>query len=151
MQPQDIEDYILKTFNDVYPLDSWGERSFFLNPAKQLKRGTYFATLKEKDGENDKASFLNRDGIFRLNIGVTKDCYLSLFSSLPKRPEKGTFIKGDYDFQQIDTILPHPVYGWMGWVCILNPSIKTFEESKKLLANAYNKAEQTTIKKLAMF
>jgi hypothetical protein len=39
----------------------------------------------------------------------------------------------------------------MGWVCILNPSIKTFEESKKLLANAYNKAEQATIKKLAMF
>lgn len=72
MQPQDIEKYILEQFTDVNPLDSWGEKSFFLNPGRQLKRGTYFATLKEKDGENDKASHLDRKGIFRLNMGGIK-------------------------------------------------------------------------------
>lgn len=149
MKIDDIEHYILEHFEDVHPLDSWGEKSFFLNPKQQLKRGTYFATLKEKDGDNDKASFLNRDGIFRLNIGVSKEVYLSLFETLPKRPAKGCFIDGDYDFQKIDAVLPHPVYGWMGWVCVLNPSEKTFETCKGLLDDAYNKAIKTTMKKLS--
>ncbi|MFV0421471.1 DUF6194 family protein [Oleidesulfovibrio sp.] len=45
---------MLESFADVNPLDSWGGKSFFLNPGHQLKRGTYFATLKEKDGDNDR-------------------------------------------------------------------------------------------------
>jgi hypothetical protein len=149
MHKNDIENYILETFDDVHPLDSWGEKSFFLNPGLRLNRGTYFATLKEKDGENDKASYLNRDGIFRLNMGVSKEFYLSLFQNLPKRPAKGCFIEGDYDFQRVDAILPHPVYGWMGWICVLNPSVETFEECKNLLADAYRKAMKATLKKLS--
>lgn len=149
MLATNIEEYILNTFKDVYPLNSWGEKSFFINPEKQLKRGTYFATLKEKDGDNDKASHLNRNGIFRLNLGVSKECYLSLFQTLPKRPAKGCFIEGDYDFRKTDTILPHPVYGWMAWVCVLNPSAETFQVCKDLLDDAYKKAWQATMKKLS--
>jgi hypothetical protein len=149
MNINDIEKYILGNFKDIHPLDSWGEKSFFINPGKQLKRGTYFATLKEKDGDNDKASYLDRDGVYRLNIGVGKEHYLSLFNSLPKRPAKGRFIDGDYDFQEIDTILPHPVYGWMGWICVLNPSAKTFETCKRFLDDAYNKAMKATMKRLS--
>lgn len=148
MLARDIESYILKNFKYVHPLDSWGEKSFFLNPEQQLKRGTYFSTLKEKDGENDKASYLNREGIFRLNMGVSKDCYLSLFGTSPKRPTKGCVIEGNYNFQKIDTILPHPVYGWMGWICVLNPSVETFERCKDALDDAYNKAMKTSMKKL---
>lgn len=149
MHIRDIEDYILKNFKDVHPLNSWGENSFFLNPNKQLKRGTYFATLKEKDGENDKASFLDRKNVFRLNMGITKECYLSLFSHVPKRPSKGCFIKGDYNFQELNKILPHPIYSWMGWVCVLNPDYKTFETCKRLLDNAYDKAKVITIRKIS--
>lgn len=148
MLAKDIENYILNNFKDIYPQDSWGERSFFLNPGQKLKRGSYFATIKQKDGENDKASNLAREGVYRLNIGISKACYLSLFSSLPTRPAKGCFIEGDYDFQKIDTILPHPVYGWMGWVSILNPSEDSFKQCQKLLDNAYNKAMNITKKKL---
>jgi hypothetical protein len=149
MNISDIEKYILESFADVNPLDSWGEKSFFLNPGRQLKRGTYFATLKEKDGDNDKASYLDRDGIFRLNMGVSKDAYLSLFNTLPKRPTKGCFIDGDYDFQRADIVLPHPVYGWMGWICVLNPSEETFETCKDFLDDAYDKAMKATMKKLS--
>ena len=149
MNMSGIEKYILENFIDVHPLNSWGEKSFFLNPGKQLKRGTYFATLKEKDGNNDRASYLERDGIYRLNIGVSKEVYLSLFHILPKRPAKGCFIDGDYDFQKKDRVLPHPVYGWMGWICVLNPSVETFEMCKGLLDDAYNKAVKSTMKKLS--
>lgn len=149
MHIKDIEDYILENFKDVHPLNSWGEKSFFLNPNKQLKRGTYFATLKEKDGENDKASFLDRENVFRLNMGITKECYLSLFSHIPERPAKGCCIKDDYNFQELNKILPHPIYAWMGWVCVLNPDSKTFETCKKLLDNAYDKAQAITMKKIS--
>jgi len=143
-----IENYILKNFEDIYPLDTWGEKSFFLNPQQKLKRGAYFATLKEKDGQNDKASFLNREGIFRLNLGVTKDVYLSLFSFIPECPPKGGVIQVDCNFQELDVILPHPIYGWITWVSVLNPSIKTFEICKPLLENAYNKALENVIRRL---
>ena len=143
----DIENYIMQTFKDVYPLDTWGEKSFFLNPGKKFKRGTYFATIKKKDGDNDKASKLDRDGVFRLNIGINKEEFLSLFYTMPKRPAKGCFIKGGYDFQALDTILPHPIYGWMSWICILNPSVSRFDECKKYLQVAYEKALIVTDKK----
>jgi hypothetical protein len=149
MRIEDIENYIIKNFDDIHPLNSWGEKSFFLNPNKKLKRGTYFATLKTKDGENDNSSFLDRDNVFRLNMGITKEFYLSLFSHIPERPAKGCFIKGDYNFQKLNTILPHPIYAWMGWICVLNPDSRTFEECKNLLNNAYDKAHQITMRKLS--
>jgi hypothetical protein len=36
--------------------------------------------------------------------------------------------------------MPHPVYGKMYWVCVLNPSAATFEAVKPLLAEAYQAA-----------
>ena len=137
MNISDIETQILENFADVNPLDSWGERSCFLNPGKQLKLGTYFATLKEKDGKNDKASNLSRKDVFRLNIGASKGVYSSLLNTLPKRAAMGCFIDGGYDFQRTDIVLPHPVYGWMGWICVLNPSEEKFEKYKDFLDDAY--------------
>ncbi len=148
MNKLDIENYILENFKDIYPLDTWGEKSFFLNPGKRMKRGTYFVTIKVKNGENDKASALNRENTFRLNIGVPKDKYLSLFPFIPKRPLKGCIIEGNYEFQKKDIILPHPIYGWMGWISVLNPSESTFQKCKPLLEDAYSKALETTLKKL---
>lgn len=140
MLPKEIENYISSHFEHIHPLKSWGETSFFINPEKKLERGTYFATLKEKDGENDKSSFLNRENTYRLNIGIGKENYTKLFTILPSRPKKGEIIKGPYDFKKTNTILPHPIYGWMGWVCILNPSQENFDTCKKLLDLAYEKA-----------
>jgi hypothetical protein len=102
-----------------------------------LKRGVYFLTLKEKDGDNDKASNLDRENIFRINFGISKKIFLQHFSTLPKRPAKGHSIEGPYDFQKLDTLTPHPVYGWMAWVSILNPSDCSFEMLEKLIKESY--------------
>lgn len=32
-----------------------------------------------------------------------------------------------YDFTALDTLMPHPVYGSLWWVCVLNPGPKSFE------------------------
>lgn len=138
-----ISNYLISHFSGLNKVDAWGEKSFFYNPEGLLKRGVYFCTLKEKDGNHDKASELNRDNIFRVNFAVSKQTFLNIFLTLPKRPSQGKVIDGPYDFRALDTLTPHPVYGWMAWVSILNPSIHSWEKIKELLAESY----QITLKK----
>ena len=66
----------------------------------------------------------------------------------PSRPPKGGVIVGNYDFKALNIFMPHPVYGWMGWIAINNPDEYNFEKSKEYLDVAYEKALKATIKKL---
>ena len=122
------------------PVVAWGETSFFYNPGQALPRGVYFATLKAKDGDNDRASNLSRPLVFRLNIGISKPTYRSLFGPPPARPAAGGIVDTGHDFTALDALLPHPVYGWMAWISVLNPSLATFESVKPLLAEAHGMA-----------
>ncbi len=142
MQVDEIISYCLEKFEGTVLVNSWGEKGIFYNPDNKLKRGIYVLTIKEKDGENDKASSLDREGIFRVNIGIRKNTFLNLFESVPKRPEKGGIVKMDYDFTITNKILPHPVYAWMSWICVLNPTKQTFEKLKPLIQEAYEYAKE---------
>jgi hypothetical protein len=145
-----IAQYIQKTFVDVYPIAAWGETSYFYNPERMLPRGIYFATLKEKDGQNDSASNLNRSDVFRLNIGISKLTYRSLFGQQPSRPHAGGVVDTGHDFTALDQLIPHPVYGWMSWVSVLNPSAVTFEAIKPLLIEAYGLAVSKHRKRIGL-
>lgn len=140
---QDIAQFIRNNFDGVYETAAWGETTFFYNPGRLFPRGTYFATIKEKDGDNDKASNLDRPEIWRLNIGIPKPIFLQHFGQPPKRPTKGKVIKGSWDFTEINQITPHPVYGWMNWISVLNPTVETFEVCKLFLREAHKKAQST--------
>ncbi len=133
---------IKSEFEDIEVYETWVETSFFYNPHNLLKRGAYFATLKEKDGENDKASNLNRPGAFSLNFGLPASLFVEMFGTKPKRPGKGEVIEGSWNFTTFNKIMPHPVYGWMGWVCILNPTEATFKTCLPLIRKAYGKAQK---------
>ena len=151
MTPQNIREWILAEFDHVVPKPSWGETSFFVNPANKLPSGTYFATIKEKDGENDKTSNLNRDGVFRLSFGPGKEAFGAKFGAPAARPPKGGQIAGDWNFEELDVLTPHPIYGWMSWMAILNPTTISFKECQPLLSQAYEKAfnaARSRIKKL---
>ena len=76
MQAKDVIDFITSQFDGVTPKASWGETSLFYNPQKQLPNGVYFCTIKEKNGDNDKASDLDRDSVFRLSIGISQKSYV---------------------------------------------------------------------------
>ena len=140
MDSSSITQHIVGTFTHIRPVSAWGETSFFYNPGRKLPRGIYFATLKDKDGDNDRASNLQRPGVFRLNIGISKSTYRALFGPQPARPAAGGVVETGHDFTVLDQLLPHPVYGWMSWVSVLNPSAATFETVKPLLAEAYDLA-----------
>jgi hypothetical protein len=46
-----------------------------------------------------------------------------------------------YDFTALDQVMPHPIYGRMYWVCVLNPRDETFETKvQPLLVEAYELA-----------
>ncbi len=64
-----------------------------------------------------------------------------MFNELPSRPPKSGVVKTGYNFQELDKIMLHPVYGWASWICVLNPSKKTFERLKPLIDEAYSLAK----------
>lgn len=142
-----VHEHITTNLDGVVPTKAWGETSYFYNPGARFKRGTYFATIKEKDGDNDKGSSLDHDGIWRLNIGVQKNTFIELFGPPPVRPAKGNTITGPWDFTAIDTLMPHPVYGWMGWVAVLCPGATNWAICQKLLGDAHRRAQMTFAKR----
>jgi hypothetical protein len=119
-----ISRYITETFDGVETISMTGNTFFFYGPEHKFP----FVTLVTND-EYDNDSDLQRPGVFRLNIGVRKPTFQALFA---------TDTAHDPDFTALDRLLPHPVYGKMFWVSILNPSTTTFTSSvQPLLAEAY--------------
>ena len=147
VKSNEILDYCLANFKDTVLVNSWGEDGIFYNPGGKLKRGVYVLTVKEKDGENDKSSKLDRDNVYCINLGIRKDTFSKMFGNIPKRPAKGCVVDMDYDFSSINKVMPHPVYAWMGWIRIINPSEENFEKLKPLIEEAYNYANEKYLKR----
>jgi hypothetical protein len=133
MNEAEITQYLSDTFDDLQMQVVDGNTFYFYG----TERNFPFATLVTSDDGYDNFSNLNRPSVFRLNMGVSKDTFLALFGTKMSRNE------GDgeppYDFTAFDQLFPHPVYGRMYWVSIVNPSITTFDTVvKPLLKEAYN-------------
>ena len=162
MDQASITKYIIDTFPGVEamvgsqeagsPEIAWGDSFFMYDPDRRLEpnRKSPFATIVTKDyGDFDNASNLNRPGVFRLNIGVSKETYRSLFGPPPSAPSPGSVVATGHDFTVLDKILPHPVYAPQSWISILNPSDAIFQSQvQPLLADAYNQAVRKHAKML---
>lgn len=122
-----IIQYLTDTCPGMQVTNADGNYFFFYDPEQKFP----FATLVTRD-DYDTASNLSRPGVFRLNIGVSKQTFQGLFGL--QSPDAG------HDFTALDRVMPHPVYGSMYWVCVLSPSAKTFETVRPLLAEAYDAA-----------
>lgn len=131
-----IVEYVQHSFPDVHDDFNWGERALFYNPGRQLPKGIYFLTFKEKDGENDSASKISA-GQYRLNVGISKRAFAERFGRIPVRPAAGGVVDSGHDFTQSNVVMPHPIYGWMCWVAVKNPTQETFESIKPLLAESH--------------
>ncbi len=106
-----------------------GDTFFIYDPDRNLpdRQQLPFATIVTKDyGDFDNASNLDREGVYRLNIGVGRETFRLLFD------------EGEaHDLAALDRLMPHPFYAPQSWVCVLNPSDDTFEWLKPLLREAY--------------
>ncbi|OEH84167.1 hypothetical protein BHU72_12225 [Desulfuribacillus stibiiarsenatis] len=140
VKPNEIMNYCLENFPGTKRAMNWGEEGIFYNPDGALKRGIYLLTFKDKDGANDRSSNLSRENVYRLNIGIRKETFIRLFGHVPARPSAGNIVDMPYDFTGLDTIMPHPIYAWMSWICVINPSAATFERLKPFMEESYHYA-----------
>ncbi len=150
MIPDEIIKKIVNNLQGVVPKSSWGETALFYNPGKKLPNGVYFCTIKEKDGENDTSSNLNRSEVFRLSIGVLQKSYIKYFGEKPSRRQKGCIVTTGHDFTKTNILMPHPVYAWMSWVCILSPSNELFDGIYPLIVEAHGSAINKFNKKVGI-
>jgi hypothetical protein len=127
MDESAVVEYILKTFPKIETTTGYGYDMFFCGPDRKLS----FATLIASDYDYDHISNLNRPGVYRLNIGVSKQTFQSLFGTDEVNIE-------EYDFTALDVIMPHPEYAQYHYVCVLSPGEETFEKVRSLLAEAYD-------------
>jgi len=127
MNEASVASYITQTFSAVETTTNFGYTFFFYGSDHRLP----FATLASSDNEYDRVSNLDRPVVFRLNIGVSKQTFQSLFGT-------ATVDVSHYDFTVLDTIMPHPHYAPQNFICVLSPSEATFERLRPLLAEAYD-------------
>src|SRR5919108_1666592 len=114
MDEASITRYITDTFAGVdvvhpeasgAPEIAWGDTFFIYDPDRNLepKHRFPFATIVTKDyGDFDRASNLDRPGVFRLNVGVRKETYRSLFGPQPANPPAGGVVDTGHDFSALD-------------------------------------------------
>ena len=113
--PEAITRTIRETWPETDVVEALGAAFFSLDPEKHWPN---FATIVTTDEHDDGTpSKLSRPGVFRLNIGVSRETFERLTGSMTEP-----------DYVALDQILPHPVYAKQLWISILNPSDASFRD-----------------------
>jgi uncharacterized protein DUF6194 len=149
MDEASVITWISEAFDDVERTEVDGNSFFFYDPEHKFP----FATLVTSN-LYDHASDLERPGVYRLNVGIGRETWTERFGpptkGTPGDHGLGSGSAGTWDFTALDVVMPHPVYGRMHWVCVLNPSEATFETVKPLLSEAYDLNVARTVKRGAV-
>ena len=123
------------------PEEAWGDSFFYFDPERsQANQQLPFATLVVSDYPGwDTQSRLDRDGVIRLNVAVGRAAFERLVGH---RPAAHAEHHADYDYSELDVLLPHPLYAGQGWVSILNPGPRTTELARQLMIQAHDLAQR---------
>jgi hypothetical protein len=136
MTEDEVRAFIQGSLEGVETTEAFGYTFFFYG----AERMTPFATLSSADNEFDRVSQLDRPGVYRLNIGVGRTAYRSLFGTEVPRLGPDGVVSTGHDFTALDELLPHPVYAPQWWVSVLTPSEETFARVRFLLTGAHSRA-----------
>lgn len=121
---QEVEAFVA-TLEGVQRDENFGYIFYFVGDDHRLP----FVTIGHSDSDFDKVSNLNREGVFRINIGVSRETFESMF------PDSHS---DNIDYSILDVFLPHPHYSKQHFVCILNPSQANIDLTKKLIVEAHS-------------
>ncbi|MCA9884853.1 MAG: hypothetical protein KC615_22620 [Anaerolineae bacterium] len=134
MKSVEVEKLVMELDN-VQKEENFGYTFFFVGDEHRLP----FVTIGHSDNEFDTVSSLNRDGIFRINIGVSKKTFESLLVN------SGSEV---IDYSVLDVFLPHPHYAKQNFICILNPTGENANITKQLIVEAHSIAASRLQRKL---
>jgi len=116
------------------PEIAWGDFFFYYAPEGQVPQNSQpFATIVTKDYPDDIRSDLDPEGRWRVNIHVGRDVFRELTGQDPP-----TFTWSD--FATADAVMPHPVYGSLAWISVVNPGEQTMAKVDELLRDAHEDA-----------
>lgn len=132
MSAEKIENYT-SSLHNVQQSAHFGYTFFFYGSDHVLP----FVTIAHSDNEYDKVSNLNREGIFRVNIGISKVSFNNLFPN-PKK---------EWNFTETNVFMPHPDYASQHFICVLNPAGDKLEETIKFIEEAHAIAKSRFDKK----
>jgi hypothetical protein len=132
MNQSEVEAFVANLDN-VQQEENYGYKFFFVGDDHLLP----FVTITNSDNEYDSVSNLSREGVFRINIGVSRATFDSLVNSDAE----------NIDYSVLNTFLPHPEYAKQNWVCILNPSDENVARTKQLITEAHTIAATRLAKK----
>ena len=118
-----------------FPEIAWGDAFFYYAPDGRVPDNVQpYGTIVTKDHPGDTASALGPAGRWRVNVRVDRATFRELTGEEPRgvgRPR---------DHAAADTVLPHPVYGALGWVCVVDPGERTTDTVVRLLRDAHDAA-----------
>ncbi|MCC6614980.1 MAG: hypothetical protein IT320_15985 [Anaerolineae bacterium] len=123
MNQLEIEAFVAQ-LEDVQREDNFGYAFFFVGDDHRLP----FVTLANSDNAFDSVSQLDRDGVFRVNIGVSRETFAALVGDASAEA---------IDYAALNVFLPHPDYAKQHFVCILNPSGENVDTTKNLIVEAH--------------
>ncbi|MFB2596928.1 DUF6194 family protein [Herbiconiux sp. P17] len=116
------------------PEIAWGDVFFYYAPEGEPRdHDQPFATIVTKDYPDDTASHLGA-GRWRVNIHVDRPTFEDLTGEEPRH------LTLERDFAATDTFFPHPIYGPLSWVSVVNPSTTTLPRVLDLLNAAHTAA-----------
>jgi len=124
MSQAEIEKFITSLPN-VEHQDSMGYRFFFVGE----DRMSPFATIASSDNEHDSRSNLDRDGLYRINFGLSKATFEELVG--------GTAVD-KCNYSELNVFMPHPDYAKQRFVCILAPTGSQMARTKALLEESHS-------------
>nr|WSZ20701.1 DUF6194 family protein [Streptomyces canus] len=111
-----------------FPEIAWGDAFFYYAPDGRMPRSTQpYGTIVTKNYPDDSASDLDPPGRWRVNVHVGR-------TALPE------LVEARYDLAAADVVLTHPVYGPLGWICVVNPGERTTGTVVRLLREAHEAA-----------
>jgi hypothetical protein len=142
MTIEEIKNYFFQNFKDIKLVEANNDLFFMHENNEKLP----FATIITQDNEYDNFSNLNREGFFRINIGLDKEIFNSMFEAITNKKGLEAYLGVGIDFTKKDIIYPHPTYGNLYWICVVNPSDKTFETLKEYMKISYNKISKDNLK-----
>ncbi|HNB54818.1 MAG TPA: DUF6194 family protein [Anaerolineales bacterium] len=126
MNQTDFETYV-SNLDNVQREENFGYSFFFVGDDHRLP----FVTFANSDNDYDNVSHLNREGVFRINIGVSKETFKRLIG---ERVEP-------IDYSVLNVFLPHPDYAPQNFICILNPAGENIETTQHLIEEAHSIAD----------
>ena len=132
LSPDLLLDQVRARYPGLVQTTTWGERVLFYNPGNALPRGIHFLSLKERDSAHDTASHLDATGSYRVSFALTEARYETLFGA---PPQSATAPSGAG--RRDDRLTPHPVFAWLAWAAIVNPTGVTLEELWPVLDESF--------------